>query len=198
MLSVWSFRAAPLSSNLKDQRPLKLKGRIHFIAGPAFLIMVAARCCKSCADFGIREPARQRSVAGVPHRCCDVGSGFVEHEFDECTRVEIDDGHLQPRCSLTMSATDRFGFGRDPPPAIGRVDRAGRLITPSAVRRSSTEVESSATIRATGVPRSVMTTSLPSRAASIHRPRWALSSVTATSTNKSVHQGERRNVQNLA
>ena len=47
-----------------------------------------------------------------------------------------------------------------------------------------TGVESRATIRATGVPRSVMTMSLPSRAASIHRPRWALSSVTATSMSQ--------------
>ena len=54
-------------------------------------------------------------------------------------------------------------------------------MTPCAVRRSIVGVESSATIRATGVPRSVMTTSVPSRAASIHRPRFARSSVTATS-----------------
>lgn len=57
-------------------------------------------------------------------------------------------------------------------------------MTPCAVRRSIVGVESSATIRATGVPRSVMTTSVPSRAASIHRPRFARSSVTATSTTE--------------
>ena len=134
-------------------------------------VVIATRRCESCADLGIGEPARQSSVARIPQRCCHVGSSLVEHEFDETARIEIDDRHLQRRCSPTISATGRFGFGRDRPPAIGRDDRAGRLITPSAVRRSRTGVESSATIRATGVPRSVMTTSLPSRAASIHRPR---------------------------
>ena len=134
-------------------------------------VVVATRCCERCADFWIREPARQCSVARVPQHYCRVRAGLVEHQFDESARIEIDDRHLQPRCSLTVSATGRFGVGRDRPPAIGRADRAGRQMMPWAVRRSSTGVALSATIRATGVPRSVMTMSLPSRAASIHCPR---------------------------
>ena len=143
--------------------------------------MVPAGRCERCAHFGVGQSTRQRHVTGVPQRGGDVGADLVEHELDESTRVEVDEGHLQRRCSLTMSATGRFGVGRDRPPATGRVDRAGRLMTPCAVKRSMTGVESRATILATGVPRSVMTMSCPSRAASIHRPRCALSSVTATS-----------------
>lgn len=94
-----------------------------------------------------------------------------------------------------MSATGRFGVGRGRSPATGRDGRVGRLMMPCAVRRSITGVASRATIRATGVPRSVMTTSFPSRAASIHWPRWALSSVTATSMRDSVHPGAVPNVQ---
>ncbi len=107
---------------------------------------IATRCRESGANFRRRETARQCGVAPVSQLCGHVGSRLVEHEFDESARVEIDDGHLQRRCSLTMSATGCFGFGRDRPPAIGRADRAGRLITPWAVRPSMTDVESSATM----------------------------------------------------
>ena len=34
-------------------------------------VVITARYCERCADFGIRKPTRQRSVASVPHGCQD-------------------------------------------------------------------------------------------------------------------------------
>ena len=80
-----------------------------------------------------------------------------------------------------MSAKGRRGRGRRRPDAVGRWAAAGRPITPSAVRRSSVAVVVRPSSRATGTPRSVITTSSPLRARSSHSLRCALSSVTATS-----------------
>jgi hypothetical protein len=84
-----------------------------------------------------------------------------------------------------MSAKDRRGRGRRRPDAVGRWAAAGRPITPSAARRSSVAVVVRPSSRATGTPRSVITTSSPLRARSSHSLRCALRSVTATSTLES-------------
>ncbi len=144
-------------------------------------VVVTTGCGEGCTHLGVGQSTRQRSIASVPERGGDLRPALIEHEFDESAGIEIDECHDQRRCASTMSATGRFGDGRRRPPAPGRVEEVGRLITPCSVRRSRIDVDSRATIRATGVPRSVMTISAPSRAASIHWPRCALSSVTATS-----------------
>ncbi len=62
-----------------------------------------------------------------------------------------------------MSATGRLGVGRGRFPATGRVVAVGRPITPCSSRRSIVDVEAIPMMRATGVPRSVITTSSPRR-----------------------------------
>jgi hypothetical protein len=91
---------------------------------------IAAGRCERCADFGIGQSTRQRGITGIPQGRSGVGPVLVEHEFDERARIEIDEGHIQRRCSPTMSATGRFGVGRGRSPATGRVDFVGRLMTP--------------------------------------------------------------------
>src|SRR5450755_1214051 len=84
-----------------------------------------------------------------------------------------------------MSARGRRGRGRVRPAACGRWAAAGRPITPSAARRSSVAVVVRPSSRATGTPRSVITTSSPPRARSSHSLRCARRSVTATSMPQS-------------
>src|SRR5260221_3716869 len=80
-----------------------------------------------------------------------------------------------------MPARGRRGRGRARPDARGRCAVAGRPITPSAVSRSSVAVVARPVSRATGTPRSVITTSSPLRARSSQELRCARRSVTVTS-----------------
>jgi hypothetical protein len=86
-----------------------------------------------------------------------------------------------------MSATGRRGRGRRRPVATGRPWRAGLVMTPCRVSRSSVDAVASPRILATGTPRSVITTSSPSRTRSSQWLRLARSSLTATSMPTSVH-----------
>lgn len=44
-------------------------------------------------NLGVRQSARNRRVAAVPKFGGDVTPLFIDEQLDECTAVEIDDGH---------------------------------------------------------------------------------------------------------
>ena len=89
---------------------------------------------------------------------------------------------------MTSSDTGRSACARAAPLAVGRPARRGRLSTPSRVSRSSSGAVSTAISRATGVPRSVTTTSSPRRTRSIHSASSARNVLTATSMQTNVQQ----------
>lgn len=119
-------------------------------------------------------PSGASGIAPVPVRSGQGASVLVDDELDEAAAVEVDDGHTgQSRCALTRSATGPLARTRTAPCATGRSARRGLLRTPCWTSRSSSGAVSTGSGRATGVPRSVTTTSSPARARSIQQDSYA-------------------------
>src|SRR5665811_1507194 len=107
---------------------------------------------------------------------------LFDDQLDQGAAVEIHDGHGgQRRCSLTSSDTGPLACARAAPRAAGRSSRRGLLSTPLVMSWLSSGAVSTASKRATGVPRSVTTTSSPERARSIHVDNSARKVLIATS-----------------
>src|SRR5580693_417543 len=136
------------------------------------------------ANLRVRQPARQRRIAPVPQLDGELSAGFADQKLYQGAGIEIDEGHRQRRWSLTMSDTGRLARGRSRPAAVGRRADTSRPITPSAASRCKVAVADMPSSRATGTPRSVTTTSSPSRTRSSQSLRCARSSVTGTSIPK--------------
>ena len=49
---------------------------------------------ESCANLGVREPARHGCVAPIPQRHSEFRPRFFNEQLHERTGVEVDDGHL--------------------------------------------------------------------------------------------------------
>src|SRR5664280_2995907 len=159
----------------------------HF--GTPLLGWVQTMSTPSCGQRGthlrVRETAGHCRVAAIPQRGGNLTPVLFDDQLDEGAAVEIHDGHGgQRRCSFTSSDTGSLACARATPRAAGRSSRRGLLSTPLAMSWSSSGAVSTASRRATGVPRSVTTTSWPERARSIHVDISARKGLIATSISQ--------------
>jgi hypothetical protein len=164
-----------------DRGPVPLPGVFRRSELVVVQVVIADGGRQCGANLRVRQPARQRRIAPVPQLDGELSAGFADHKLYQGAGVEIDEGHRQRRWSLTMSDTGRRARGRSRPAAVGRRADTSRPITPSAASRCKVAVADMPSSRATGTPRSVTTTSSPSRTRSSQSLRCARSSVTGTS-----------------
>ncbi len=135
--------------------------------------------------LGIGQAAGHRGIAAIPQSRGKITAIFFDHQLDEGAAVEIHERHgSQRRWSVTRSATGPRARTRSAPRATGRSARRGLLSAPVRTSWSSSEAVPTGTNRATGVPRSVTTTSSPARTRSIQLDSSARKVVMATS----IHQ----------
>src|ERR1035437_363785 len=153
---------------------MPLFGRVQAVSAPS--------CGQRGTHLWIRETAGHCRIAAVPQRGGNLAPVLFDDQLDESTAVEIHDGHeRQRRCSLTSPDTGPLACALATPRAAGRSSRRALLITPLAMSWSSSGAVSTASKRATGVPRSVTTISSPERARSIHVDSSARKVLIATS-----------------
>jgi hypothetical protein len=110
------------------------------------------------ACLGVDELARDQDVGAIPELDGEFGAGFVEDQFDERRRIEVDD---QRRWAATRSDTGSAALSRARR-ARGLRGAVGSRTSPRARRSARGSISSTGTRRATRRPRMVTTTAPPS------------------------------------